>query len=253
MRLWKNLQQLFKNENAPGGAADFLKVDLHSHLIPGIDDGVADMEAAVAVIKEISASGVKKIITTPHIYPEFYNNREEDILQRLIELQKQVKEASIEVEIEAAAEYFLDDVFLARVEKEEPLLTFGNKMVLVETNYVTSHPKLKECFFSLKLQGYKPVFAHPERYLYLFQPPKHKLLNELFDFGILFQANLLSFVGHYGPQIKELALYLHNNDMIHLLGSDIHKIEHARMVNRFKQSKLFESLCTDSIENNKLL
>jgi len=253
MPLWKNLQHIFNNDNAAGGASHFLTVDLHSHLIPGVDDGVADMETAIAVIKEIASSGVKKIITTPHIYPEFYNNTEEDILLRLKELQKQVQEEGLEVEIEAAAEYFLDDVFVARIENEEPLLTFGNKMVLVETNYITSHPKLKECFFSLKLQGYKPVFAHPERYLYLFQPPKHRTLIELFDFGVLFQVNLLSFVGHYGPQIKELALYLHKNNMIHLLGSDIHKIEHARMVNRFKQSKLFENICNGSIINNDLL
>lgn len=253
MGFFSKIKSAFQNDSGKGHSTDLLHVDIHSHLLPGIDDGAQTMEESVAMIKRLTKHGVNKIITTPHIMYEFYRNTPEIINQKLAETREALQEAGVEVQLEAAAEYYLDDQFMSMLDNKEPLLTFGSNMVLMETNYVQDHPKLMDIFFQLKVLGYTPVFAHPERYMYLqLNKNNYQKYQEIFFAGVLFQVNLMSFTGYYGAQIKQVADYLLKEKMIHIVGSDIHKMEHVSVVHGLKRSKLFDKIMELPLMNNQL-
>lgn len=255
MGLLSKIQDALNRDKAPGKAASALEVDVHSHMLPGIDDGAKTLDDTLDMIERTSRFGIRKIITTPHIMYEFYRNTPDIIRQKLEFVQEAVKERGMDVELEAAAEYYLDDAFIQMVKNKEPLLTFGDNYVLIETNYIQSHPELLQVFFDLRIQGYKPVFAHPERYAYLLRNRAKETLEayqRIYDSGALFQLNLMSFAGYYGPQIKNTAELLLKEGMIHMVGSDAHKVEHVRLINAMKQTKLFERITAADLLNNTL-
>lgn len=255
MGLLSKIQNVLNRDNAPGNAASAMEVDIHSHLLPGIDDGAKSLNDALDMIERMCRFGMRKIITTPHIMHEFYRNTPEIIQQKLEFMQEALKERAMTVDLEAAAEYYLDDALISMVNNKEPLLTFGNKLILIETNYIQSHPQLLQVFFDLKIQGFNPVFAHPERYAYLTKPRDKDTLaayQRVFDSGVLFQLNLLSFTGYYGPQIKHTAELLLKEGMVHLVGSDAHKVEHVKIINAMKQTRMFERIIAVDLMNNQL-
>jgi len=145
----------------------WLEVDMHSHLIPGIDDGSKSMEESLELIKRLSSYGLQKIITTPHVMSEYYKNTPEIISMGLEDLRKAVKAEGISIEIEAAAEYYIDEILLEKIKDGKSLLTFGEKYILVETGFINKPQMLLETMFQLEMSGYKPILAHPERYQYL--------------------------------------------------------------------------------------
>lgn len=201
-----------------------LHTDMHSHLIPGVDDGAPDMETSLSLIRGMAALGFKKLITTPHIMWEMYPNTEEDIKMRLEELRKKVQEEGIGVEIQAAAEYFLDGHFKSLLESKKPLLTISGNMVLVEFSMASPPLDLKELLFDLQLQGYQPVIAHPERYVY--HERNKEFFVELKAAGYLFQLNINSLAGFYGKSSQNLAQYFIKNDYYDLAGTDLHSFRH---------------------------
>ena len=167
-----------------------LKTDMHSHLLPGIDDGSPDMATSLKLITGMAELGYSKLITTPHIMWDMYKNNRESILQKLELLRKAVLSENIPVEIHAAAEYFLDDHVWGLLKKNEPLLPISGNMVLVEFSLAYPSHSLKDILFDMQMQGYQPVIAHPERYIYLQQ--NKEFYGELKDIGCLFQLNILA-------------------------------------------------------------
>ncbi len=244
------LLDIFKNKPKLAEEPDTSTwVDFHSHLLPGIDDGCKDMDETLANIRELQYQGVKRIITTPHIFQELYPNTPEIIREKLALVKKALVENNINIEIEATAEYYLDEWFCQNFEKIE-LLTLPGNHILVETNYMERPHFLEQIFFDLQTTGYKVIFAHPERYNYLLN--NYNAFHKLHDAGILFQCNLLSFTGYYSPQIKKAAQYLLKNKMIHLVGSDIHKIRHTQTITQFKKSKDYQELLKLDLMNNSI-
>jgi protein-tyrosine phosphatase len=224
-----------------------LRVDFHSHLLPGIDDGCQTIEDSLENIRELQKQGVKKIITTPHIFQELYPNTPEIIRSKLAQVRKALSDHQIEMDIEATAEYYLDEWFCENF-KDIELLTLPGKYILVETNYMERPHFLEEILFELQLSGYKVILAHPERYNYLLGD--FSKLDDLFDTGILFQCNLLSFTGYYSPRIREASMHLLRNKMIHIVGSDIHKIKHSTTITQFKKTKEYGELLKLNLMNN---
>ena len=141
-------------------------VDLHSHLIPGIDDGFQSLEDVLEALRIFRSMGYEKIITTPHIHPK-YPNTADRILQGLQSVNQIAAKYDIGVEVEAAAEYYVDENFLSMIENDEKLLSFGDRFVLVETSFLNKPLFFENLMFQLLSKGYRPVFAHPERYRYL--------------------------------------------------------------------------------------
>ena len=141
----------------------WLQVDMHSHLIPGIDDGSKSMEESLGLIQRLAEYGLRKIITTPHIMSEYYRNTPEIIRMGLEDLKKAVSASKIQIEIEAAAEYYMDEIFLEKVKGGEEILSFGGGYILVETGFINKPQMLLDIIFHLEMAGFKPILAHPER------------------------------------------------------------------------------------------
>lgn len=229
----------------------WLRVDMHSHLIPGIDDGSKSMEESIDLVKRLAGYGLNKIITTPHIMSEYYRNTPEIIEMGLQDLRSTLKQEGVEIEIEAAAEYYMDEIFLEKVKAGEKMLTFGDNYILVETGFINKPQMLFDIIFHLEMAGYKPILAHPERYQYLILDKK--LQEELFERKLLLQVNLLSFTGFYSKQVKDFGELLLERGVVALLGTDCHNERYLDMLETLpKQQKLFEKLQNLELINTRL-
>jgi protein-tyrosine phosphatase len=223
-----------------------LKCDVHSHFIPGIDDGSKTMDESIAMLREFSEMGYKKIITTPHVMSDAYRNTPEIILEGLSKLRVALKSANIPLEIDAAAEYYLDYDFEKLVE-EKKLLAFGKNYVLFELAFINPPDSLMSVIFKLITNGYKPVLAHPERYS--FWHHSFNKYEELIEKGVLFQLNINSLTGHYSPQVKNIAERMIDQNMISFLGSDCHHEGHIELMKKVVYEKSLHKL----IESGKLM
>lgn len=202
-----------------------LVADMHSHLLPGIDDGSPDTETSLQLITGLQELGYRKFITTPHILWDMYKNDANTIGAAYQELQQASQQQNnTAVPIKAAAEYFLDEHFDELLENNVPLLTLHKNWVLVEFSFVTTPLNFKDKLFNMQMKGYQPVLAHPERYLYFMSD--RKWYDELKDAGCLFQLNILSLTGYYGKASLQLAQYLIGKRYINLLGTDCHHFRH---------------------------
>jgi protein-tyrosine phosphatase len=245
--------KLFSKSKPSPAEADLsgLNADMHSHLLPGIDDGSPDIETSLKLIRAMNALGYKKLITTPHVMWDMYKNTHEIILEKEALLKAAVKEAGIEVEVRAAAEYFLDDHAEQLIKSGEKLLTIGSNMVLVEFSMAYPSHSLKDILFELQMQNYQPVIAHPERYLYL--EKTKDFYDELKDLGCLFQLNLLSVAGYYGKSANDLALYLIKKNYYDLVGTDLHGERHLAALKEGMYMQTLEKLLeTGKLKNTEL-
>ena len=198
-------------------------VDIHSHLIPGIDDGAKTFEETLKLAKALQSFGISQFITTPHIIQHVWNNTAEQIKAKEIETNKELEKHQITVPFRAAAEYMLDDNFMQLFQSEQ-LLTLKKNYVLIEMSYINAPIQLYAFLFDLQVAGYIPVLAHPERYLFYHNNFEEYL--KLKKAGCLFQLNLLSVVGYYGNEIAKIAEKLLQKGMYDFVGSDVHHSNH---------------------------
>ena len=240
----------FRKQRPVDPSHSFPLVDIHSHLLPGLDDGVQAPEESEAIILEFQRLGYTKLITTPHVMSDFYRNSNEIILQKLAETNAYLKQKGIAVTLEAAAEFYLDEVLVSRVENNEPLLTFGKNYLLFETNFMTEPLNLKEFIFLATTKGYKPVLAHPERYIYL--QNNFAKAEDLFGRGVLFQLNMSSLSGYYSKGAQLTAQKLIDNGYVHFLGSDCHNLQHVQLLDAVRRNKYFQKAISLPLLNNTL-
>lgn len=197
-----------------------LLVDIHSHLLPGLDDGVKSVEETFYILKVLSKLGYKKVITTPHVMSDHYPNETTDILSRLAYVQDKLARKKIDIKLEAAAEYYLDEDFIEKINNQKKLLTFGKNYLLFETSFFNKPAFLEEAVFNMNAQGYQPILAHPERYSYL--QTDSTLIEKLKNMNLLFQMNMLSLTGFYSNDVKKFARNLIKRDLVDFLGTDCH-------------------------------
>jgi tyrosine-protein phosphatase YwqE len=218
--------KLFSRSKSKGERIDFsvLNTDMHSHLLPGIDDGAQDMETTLQLIRGMKELGYRKLITTPHIIWDMYRNTPEIINAKLDVVRQAVRQEGIDIELHAAAEYFLDEHVEELLKRKEPLLTISGNKVLTEFSMAFPSMNTKDILFEMQMQGYQPIIAHPERYIYLQQ--NKEFYTELKDIGCLFQLNLLALGGHYGRAVRDLAEYLLQSGFYDLVGTDLHHFHH---------------------------
>lgn len=245
------LDRLFskKPKLASGSFVNPITTELHSHLIPGIDDGVQTMEESIDVLRHLASLGYTKVITTPHIMGDFYKNSPENILPKLEELRSELRSNHIAIELQAAAEYMVDDALQEKIDAGS-LLTFGQNHVLIEMPFSAPSPNLKEILFALQINGYKPVLAHPERYLYYAARPSR--YDELFASEVLLQVNIYSLIGYYSPQVQKAAEYLIEHKLVSMIGSDTHGMRHMPVLEAALQSYNYERICQLPLINNQL-
>jgi protein-tyrosine phosphatase len=232
-----------------------LRVDVHSHLLPALDEGAKNLEESLALISELRVLGFQKLIFTPHIMAGFYPNSPQRIKERLLILREYLEEKSIDITVEAAAEYYLDGFFMKELLSQNELLTFDSEdddkqYLLFETQHLHQPKQLFEAIKRIVRKGYIPVLAHPERYNYLQR--NRLLVHQLYETGLLFQVNINSFSGYYGAESRELADYLSVAQMISFLGTDCHKQEQIEMLQKTMDSPMYKTvLRAGDILNNR--
>ncbi|MEO7990769.1 MAG: CpsB/CapC family capsule biosynthesis tyrosine phosphatase [Chryseolinea sp.] len=238
-----------KKKDTPS-PAEALRIDLHSHLLAGIDDGVKTIEQAEEIVRHFQQLGYSKLITTPHVISDSYKNTPEIIREKLQELQMHLRKVNVDVEIQAAAEYYLDDYLFKLIEQDKEVLTFGKKYLLFETNFLTEPLNLKEFVFMATVKGYKLILAHPERYQYMYH--NIEKARDLMDRGVLLQMNINSIAGYYGAEVQSTAKKLIDRGWVHFLGSDCHHIQHAKLIGDAQSMKYFQKALSLPILNNTL-
>lgn len=211
-------------------------IDIHNHILPGIDDGAATVDDSISLIKKFSEMGITKFIATPHIMNDYYPNTPETVNTALQLVKQALSEAGLsDIKIKAAAEYMMDQSFLEILENGN-LLTVADNFVLVEMSYFQAPINLNEILFQIQTKKYRPILAHPERYAFYHSKELTKY-EELKDRGCLFQLNLLSVTGHYGKNIQETAFQLLDREMIDFIGTDTHQMRHVDKLSDIKISE----------------
>ena len=201
--------------------------DIHSHILPGIDDGARTLDDSINLIKKFIELGIYKIITTPHVMGGVWQNSSSLILDKLKKVKKELMTQGItEFSLECAAEYMLDENFNELLEKNDLLPIFKNK-ILVEMSYLSAPYNLYDTMFKIKVKGYEPLLAHPERYNFYHNTSKFSDLKRL---GVLFQLNLLSLTNYYGKSVQKVALNLLERNMYNFIGTDAHNLNHLENI-----------------------
>ncbi len=222
-------------------------VDIHSHLLPGIDDGAKDLDDSIALISKMYSYGIKNFITTPHVLGDVYPNSSKTILNKLEEVRKALVERGYnDIKIAAAAEYMMDEQFIERLEKDD-ILTLKDNMILVEMSYFNAPINLYDILFEIQLKGYKPVLAHPERYNFYHNDFQNYY--KLKKAGCLFQLNLLSLTEQYGTGVKKTAEKLIKENLYDFVGTDTHHKNHLRLLEKIGTKKIKKNII-DLVNNN---
>lgn len=212
----------------------FFTTDIHSHVVPGIDDGSPSVERSVELVGRMKEWGLEKLIVTPHVTQDTFENTPEIIEEAYGNLRRGLDEAGVDVEMDHSAEYRIDEMFVEQLEAGMVRRLHG-EFLLVENSYIQEAYNLDQILFSISMKGFRPILAHPERYMYYYG--KQNRYDELHGKGILFQVNLLSLAGFYGKEPKKIAEMLIDKGYVDFLGTDLHRRTHADMITKYLGSK----------------
>ncbi len=212
----------------------FFHTDIHSHVIPGIDDGSPSADVSAKLIKRMKSWGLTRLIATPHVTESTFENTPEIMDKAMGTLKSVLQSQGIDIELSHSAEYRLDDLF-GRQFADGNISPFPNDFLLVENSFIQEPWGLDETLFDLKVKGYSPILAHPERYPYYHS--KKDRYKKLHNDGTLFQVNLLSLAGHYGRDVRRAAEYLIDQGMVDFIGTDLHNEHHADAIEAYLSSK----------------
>jgi len=224
-------------------------VDMHSHLLPGLDDGAQNIDESLNLIRGLHKLGFRKFYCTPHIMSDFYKNHPGTINPALEILREAVVSEKLEVEIHAAAEYYIDDGFVKKLESDR-LLTIGDNYLLFEVSYINAPENIDQIIFKMQLLGYKPIMAHPERYPFWYKD--FDRFQRFRDAGVLLQININSLSGYYGPDARHFALKMAHSDMIDLIGTDCHHERHLEGLKRGLSEPLMKKITEGNLLNKNL-
>ncbi len=228
-----------------------MAVDMHSHLIPGIDDGVKTIDDSIFLLRQLEAFGFKKIITSPHVMADGYNNSPQTILSGRDAVRDAIKANSINIEFDATAEYNIDEAMYERIEKKE-LLPFGKNYILVELPFLAKPVIMGDILYKLQTAGYNVILAHPERYSY-FHENDFSTYYSLKDRNLLFQINIGSLSGVYGKAAKFTAEKMIDENMVNLIGTDLHGVKHLEILGQCLHLKYLSKILNYEKLLNKTL
>lgn len=244
------LSGIFGGKKLGAAHLGVLKTDLHSHLLPAIDDGSTSVENSLELIEQLLNFGYTKLITTPHVMGDHYRNTPKTINQGLDLVKEALDKRGIDVVLEAAAEYYCDSDFDKIIDAGD-ILTISGKYVLVELSYLNHSEQFDSLTFKLQSRGYVPILAHPERYPYFYQSIDK--LEAFREKGILLQVNLASLTGHYGSGPRRMVERLIENNMVDFLGSDTHKLSHIDVFKKAVTEKYLHQLLNSELLKNQAL
>lgn len=250
------LLNLFKpaEEEAPSLLKDYssLMVDFHNHVLPGMDDGAKNMDDSMMMLRYFSELGIKKVIASPHSMADGFVNSTEKILSKRDEVRVEMQKRNIDIQFDAAAEYYMDELFIQKIDKRD-LLTVGNNYVLMELSYLSKPNNTAEVIYQLQVAGYNLILAHPERYPYYYED-SFAHFKDFKNRGVFFQINIGSLAGKYGRDAKYTAEKMINEGMVEFASSDLHTLGQFDTLRECLKSKHLEKLLTsDKLRNKNLL
>ncbi len=222
-------------------------VDIHSHVLPGMDDGSPSIDESLKMLRAMAGAGFRKIITTPHVSTGNYPNTREKILGQMHHLREVIEQEGIAIELEASAEYHMDFEFLGKVQSGEVIAVGKKNYLLIELPFMEPSFSYDEILFQVQLLDYEPIIAHPERYSWLMT--KKRLYEGMKNRGMLFQMNINSLNGLYGLPAKLAAHQLIDAGWIEFIGTDAHYTGHITSLSKVLYQKHFAKL----VESGKLL
>lgn len=208
--------------------------DVHSHILPGVDHGSQSVEQSLEMLQAELDMGIDRVMCTSHVTAETFENTIESLTEAGNTLKAAVEAAGLPVEIHASAEYRLDEYWNQEYAAGHVLPMPGN-YVLVENSFIQELIEIDDMMFDLQVKGYKPILAHPERYPYYYH--RHERYKKLHSGGVKFQVNILSLAGYFGSGAREAAQWLISNNLVDMLGSDMHHMDHAKVIKEYLQSK----------------
>lgn len=217
----------------------FYNTDVHCHILPGVDHGSQSVEQSLEMLEEEIKMGISRVICTSHVTAETFENTPETLTQAFQTLSQAVKEAGLDIELHASAEYRIDEYWDSQYSQGNVLPMPGN-YILMENSFQQELLQLDELLFDLMLKGYKPILAHPERYGYYSH--RHNRYEKMHSQGVKFQINLLSLAGYFGQGARDNAMWLVKNGMVDMLGTDMHNLEHAHIIQDYLRSKDWKKL-----------
>ena len=224
--------------------------DMHSHIIPGIDDGAQTLSDALMLARKFKQLGYRKLIATPHIMADYFRNTPDTINRALDVLRKGLLEIQLDLEIEAAAEYYLDETLERKIRQKE-VLTFGSNYLLFELSYINPPQNLFDFIKLIQDCGYKPVLAHPERYPYY--NSSLESYHQIRETGCLLQLNSIALTGYYGKGAAKVADEMVEHHLVDFIGSDMHHLKHAAALAESLNTPAMQRLLTIHQLNNVLL
>ena len=219
----------------------FYSTDVHCHILPGVDHGSQDVEQSIEMLRAERDMGITRVILTSHVTAETFENTP-DTLRPAFEILKQAVAETEDIshmKLYLSAEYRMDEFWDKQYTLGNQIAMPGN-YILMENSFHQELLGLDELLFDLKVKGYKPILAHPERYIYYAQ--RKQRLEQLHNTGTKFQVNLLSLAGYFGQHCRETALWLVKHGMVDMLGSDMHGMEHVKVIQDYINSKEWRKL-----------
>ncbi|MDE5628971.1 MAG: hypothetical protein K2I69_05360 [Muribaculaceae bacterium] len=227
-------------------------VDIHCHIVPGVDDGSPDAAHSADLIERMQRWGIKRIIASPHVTQYTFENSSETIEPAMQQLQSELSARGNAIPVGHSAEYRIDELFMERLEKNE-LMLLPDNFILIENSFMQEPWNLDQLVFDLQVRGFKPILAHPERYSYYNN--KKERYGELHRAGLAFQINLLSLAGNYGKMERKIAEYLMSEGMVDFVGTDLHRTSHADAIDAYlltQQARKDMDILSRTVRNNKV-
>lgn len=233
---------LFKKRNKVGDSGAYFPIstDIHSHILPGIDDGAPDVATSIQLVRGLMENGVTKSVATPHVIGDMYRNNEDTIYGAQKLLQAELDKQQIEFDLTAAAEYMLDNYFFEMLDNKVLLLTVHDNLILTEFSYSSMPDHIEKMSFSIITEGYSPILAHPERYSYFHN--NYKIFYYLSELGFLLQVNLLSLTGYFGKDVAKAANYIIKNNLASFIGTDLHHERHLAALQDPINKRIFKEV-----------
>lgn len=240
---------IFKNKRSSTNPDYFpIRTDIHSHILPGIDDGSPDVTTSITLVKGLMNLGFTGSIATPHIISDLYPNNATTIGNALKILKAELEAQEIDFKVEAAAEYMMDSYFLELLTKKIPLLTIKDNIILTEFPFAFMPDHVEDISFAIFTEGYQPILAHPERYGYTHR--NYNVYHRWVEIGFHLQINLLSLTGYYGKDVAKAAHYLLKNDLVTYVGTDMHHGRHLEILSDPESRKIFHESLGDKSWND---
>lgn len=230
----------FKKKTDETNAQICFATDIHCHVIPGVDDGSTDASTSADLIERMQRWGIKRIIASPHVTQDTFENTPETLAPAFELLKDELARRGNDIEISHSAEYRIDDFFMAQLDAGN-VVSLPQDYILVENSFIQEPWGVDQILFDLKVKGYKPILAHPERYFY-YHGNKRARYDEIHSTGTLFQINMLSLAGYYGKEEKAVAEYLVEKGYADFLGTDLHRHSHADAIERYLLSKDYRKI-----------